>query len=143
MPWSKSKEDMKHFREYTDQDTLVGGRKTVESFSSYLGGRSILCIGSKPPEKGFYKSIMQYHKIPTEIGIGCTIIGGKSLIEKNIKDMDEVSITWFYHGRLDHDVSLNIPHIINMLNKYFDIKESISILHGVIKIYKRKEALER
>ena len=138
MPWPKSKEDMKHFKEYTHNNIIIAGRKTAETFPSSLPYRCMLCLtSSTEPVKYKDGSSVAHQKNELPDLYDYTIIGGKSLIEKNIKDMDEVSITKFYLDHLECDVRLNLIHIENMLNKYFKKKESKSIQNGVITIWEK------
>ena len=82
LPWTKSQEDMDHFKKITIGSTVVMGRKTFESIGKPLPQRRNIVISKTMVGKDIYPSLVDACQSARKMGRNIFIIGGKQIYEE-------------------------------------------------------------
>ena len=128
LPWGKTiKEDMDHFKSYTEGTIMVMGSATFDSLPGILPNRRHIVVSRNRNIKQVDHPLVEYmilsdgQDLAEEIRFMDTyrsrdicVIGGAQIIEQMINEVDEVSYTRISKirpigdsGKLDHDVKIS------------------------------------
>lgn len=129
MPWKHNSYDMKIFKSITINNTVVMGRKTMESLKNPLPDRKNLVITSQEPLSGFIKTSFNEIK-NTDHGI-VWFIGGRNIIDECI---DTFPIDVIVHNEIIEDINQDVEYYFlpkDDISKSLPNKYSINLMNNL------------